>query len=154
MPAKKKSAPKKAASKQAKDNASLQHRKDQEAQDRNALRKKEREDAAKKAKEEEAAQDDVPKENDLVVMDIDGVPEAIRTVPMGNALKGLQDRGMHQRSGRVVGIDDSGQDGHGRVYVIDGADFTVRVPAAAVHKASSYKDASKPVAKKRARKRK
>lgn len=151
MPAKKKSAPKKAASKQAKDNASLQHRKDQEAHDRNALRKKEHADAVAKAKEEEAAQDDVPKENDLVEMDIDGVPEAIRTVPMSNALKGLSDRGMHKRTGRVVGIDDSGQGGHGRVYVVDGADFTVRVPAAAVKKASLHKE---PVAKKRTRKRK
>lgn len=153
MPVKKKAvAKKKAVSKQAKDNASLQHRKDQEAHDRNAARKKEREDAAAKAKEEEAAQDDVPKENDLVVMDIDGVPEAIRTVPMSTALKGLSDRGMHQRSGRVVGMEDSDS---GRVYVVDGADFTVRVPAAAVRKASLHKEPkAAPVAKKRARKRK
>jgi hypothetical protein len=158
MPAKKAAtkAPKKsAASKQAKENQSLQHRKDQEAHDRNAARKKEHEEAVAKAKEEEKAADNVAKENDLVIVDVDNVPEAVQTAPMQASLKGLRDKGMQGRAGRVVGIEDGTHAGE-RMYVVDGADFTVRVPAAAVHKADRYDRSvpgDKPVAKKRSRKR-
>lgn len=150
---KKKAAPKaskkSASAKQSAENKELQESKDKavkvaEKQNRDA------EEATKREREtREEAEALEPKDGDEVMIDVDGVPEGLHTVPLMTHLKLLRDAGMQGLRGRVTGSEDSPA---GKVYSIDGATFSHKVPAVAVHKVGPTKRAEAAPAKKRVRK--
>lgn len=135
------------------------------AKERNAQRKAEQEqakadakaarDAAKAARDQQEAdeegQEEELGEGDVVEIAGDGVPESLKTSPMSAELLGLQDGGFNGKVGRITGQETGPA---GVMYVVEGGDFSRRVPALALKraKAEQPKAAKKSSAKKAAKK--
>lgn len=114
---------------EAKDTALAADRRTQEQNERNRI---EARAAADQNQARAAADASTPRENDMVTLDIAGVPEALRTAPVIESLRGLEQAGMHGRSGRVTRFEDGPA---GRMAVITGPDFEQKVPVLAIRKA-------------------
>lgn len=99
------------------------------AQESNASKRSERQAAESQQQAQQEAANDMPRENDMVSIDIDGVPQELRTTPMSESLRGLVTAGMQGRSGRLSRYEDDPVSGE-RFAVVEGPDFTQRVPVA------------------------
>lgn len=112
------------------------HAQNQRAAENNARVTNEANAAAEQQRvKAQQADNEVPQENDMVTIDSQGVPEALHTAPMVEALRGLNTAGMHGRSGRLVRFEEGPA---GRMGVVEGADFTQQVPAAALVRADVF----------------
>jgi hypothetical protein len=98
------------------------------AAENNARVRAEEQRAAQVNAEQAAARDTTPKEGDMVTINAN-IAEELKTTHMIDAQRGITTAGLHGRSGRITGQEDTD---HGRIYTVDGGDFTQKVPAAMV----------------------
>jgi hypothetical protein len=118
--------------------------------DQRAIREREGDVAAENQRQTQAARDAAIQENDQVVIDLEGVPEALKNSALQAHLDPLHRFGAHGRTGRVARVE---QTSDGVFYHVEGPQFGLRVPAAAVKRADNAQ-AERSSGKRRAAKKK